>query len=146
MAELYIVYTLIISLVLILSAGLYYFYMKFNQLEGELGFVKNSFNDLEDQSENGEKEDGEDCRDSNFGSELEHFVSDDESQCEDNDEATQLKLAEDFYRSLTNHQNSGIVQFDEPIERELEPIQEIEEDAVEEVKPKRKYTKKKTEE
>jgi hypothetical protein len=136
MTELYIVYTLIISLVLILSAGLYYFYTKFNQLEGELGFVKNSFNELETENEI-KTESG-----SNFGSDLDHFVSDDE---EDNDEATQLRLAEDFYRSLTNNQQPGIVQFEEePLEKELDTIEEIEEQ--EEVKPKRKYNKKKIEE
>lgn len=138
MTELYIVYTLIISLVLILTAGLYYFYTKFNQLEGELGFVKNSFNELENNSDDGKSEN---C--SNFGSDLDNFVSD--SECEDNsDEATQLKLAEDFYRSLTNNQGSGIVQFDEP-DNNLETIEECEEpeDEVEsEVKPKRKYKKK----
>lgn len=135
MTELYIVYTLIISLVLILSAGLYYFYTKFNQLEGEISFVKNSFNDLEvNQDEVG----------SNFGSDLEHFVSDDESESGDDDEATQLKLAEDFYHSLTNNQGSEIVQFDEPIEKDLNSIEELPEP--EEVKPKRKYNKKKVEE
>lgn len=140
MAELYIVYTLIISLVLIFSAGLYYFYTKFNQLEGELGFVKNSFNELEQEDEQHQNESS-----SNFGSELDHFVSD--SECDD--EQTQLKLAEDFYRSLTNNQDTGIVSFDDSTsnaelnENENTKVEEVEE---ENSKPKRKYTKKKQQE
>lgn len=152
-----IVYILIIVVVLLMSGGCYYFYTKFNQLESEVGFVKSSFNEIEEETKNQDKEVS-----SNFGSDLDNFVSDSESEDEEL-EQEQLKLAEEFYKSLTQG-STGIVRFEEAsnddciheIQEEQEQEQDQDQDqeqdqepehceieeTIEKVKPKRKNSKK----